>query len=266
VTRLRRNVWGTRAPARRPHRVGLTFAALTAGLGVAASACGSSGPSEGALAGKSATAVLSLSIKAYHRQHSVSFVTKTVAGKASTVQVGATSEKAASESVRSSTVPVLQAILVDGSAYLRAGTQFLEQQLSLSTAQAAAHAGEWISFQKGNPGYSSITQSLSAAEAILEFVPEEPHLRVAGATTFGGQSAVAVTGSPATAPGAGTTATVTFFVSTTAPYLPLGATVQVNNDGGHNIERVASVYGKYNQKVDPKAPTGAVPITSLVSS
>ena len=218
------------------------------------------------MAGKSATAVLSLSIKAYHRQHSVSFVTKTVAGKASTVQVGATSKMAASESVQSSMLPVVQAIQVDGSAYLRAGSQFLEQQLSLSTAQATAHAGQWISFQKGNPGYSTITQSLSAAEAILQFVPEEPHLRVAGATTFGGQSAVAVTGSPATAPGAGTTATVTFFVSTTAPYLPLGATVQVNNDGGHNIERVASVYGKYNHKVDPKAPTNAVPITTLVSS
>ncbi len=254
---------GTRA---RRYRVALTFAALTAVLGVAASACGSSGPSEGALAGKSATSVLSTSIKAYHRQKSVTFVTKTVAGKTSTEQVGATSEAAATESVRSSTLPVLQAILVDGSAYLRAGSQFLEQQLSLSTAQAAAHAGQWISFQKGDPGYSTITQSLSAAEAIVQFVPEEPNLRVAGATTFGGQSAVAVTGSPSTAPPAGTTAFVTFFVSTTAPYLPLGATVQVNNDNGHNIERVASVYGKYNQKVDPKAPTGAVPITSLVSS
>ena len=138
-----------------------------------------------------------MSVKAYHHQKSVSFVTKTVAGKTSTVQVGATSETAASESVRSSTLPVLQAVLVNGSAYLRAGSQFLEQQLSLSTAQATAHAGQWISFQKGNPGYSSITQSLSAAEAIVQFVPEEPNLRVAGATTFGGQSAVAVTGSPA---------------------------------------------------------------------
>jgi hypothetical protein len=251
---------------RRRPRAALTFVALTVVLGIAASACGSSGPSEGALAGKSATAVLSLSIKAYHRQHSVSFVTKTVAGKTSTEQVGATSATAASESVRSSTLPVLQAILVGGSAYLRAGSQFLEQQLSLSTAQAAAHAGQWISFQKGDPGYSTITQSLSAAEAIVQFVPEQPNLRVAGATTFGGQNAVAVTGSPATAPGAGTTAFVTFFVSTEAPYLPLGATVQVNNNSGHNIERVASVYGKYNQKVDPTAPSGAVPITSLVSS
>jgi hypothetical protein len=241
------------------------FVALTAVLGVAASACGNSGPSEGALTGKSATAVLSLSIKAYHRQTSVSFVTKTVAGKASTVQVGATSETAASESVHSSTLPVLQAILVNGTVYLRAGTQFLEQQLSLSTAQAAAHSGQWISFQKGEPGYSSIFQSLSAGEAIVSFVPEEPNLRVSGATSFQGQGAVAVTGSPAS-PQAGTTDTVTLFVSTTAPYLPLGATVQVNQNTGHNVERVASVYGKYNQKVDPKAPTGAVPITSLVSS
>jgi hypothetical protein len=250
----------------RSGRVALTFAALTVVLGVAASACGSSGPSEGALAGKSPTAVLSTSIKAYHLQKSVTFVTKTVAGKASTVQVGAVSATAASESVRSSTLPVLQAILVDGSAYLRAGSQFLEQQLSMSAAQAAAHAGQWISFQKGDPGYSSITQSLSAGEAIVSFVPEEPNLRVSGATTFQGQSAVAVTGSPSSSPASGTTATVTFFVSTTAPYLPLGATVQVDNDNGKNIERVASVYGKYNQKVDPKAPSGAVPVTSLVSS
>jgi hypothetical protein len=266
MTHLHQTDAGMSAPVRRRYRPALTFAALTAVLGLAASACGTSGPSEGALAGKSATAVLSLSVKAYHRQQSVSFVTKTVAGNASTVQVGATSGTAASESVRSSTLPVLQAVLVDGSAYLRAGSQFLEQQLSMSTAQATAHAGQWISFEKGNPGYSTITQSLGAGEAIVEFVPQEPNLRVAGATTFGGHSAVAVTGSPATAPGAGTVATVTFFVSTTAPYLPLGATVQVNDNGGKNIERVASVYGKYNQKVDPKAPTGAVPITSLVSS
>ena len=207
-----------------------------------------------------------MSVKAYHHQKSVSFVTKTVAGKASTTQVGAVSEKAASESVSSSTLPVLQAVLVDGAVYLRAGTQFLEQQLGLSTSQAAAHAGQWISFQKGDPGYSTISQSLSAGEAIVSFVPEEPNLRVSGATTFQGRSAVAVTGSPASSPGAGTVATVTLFVSTVAPYLPLGATVQVNENTGKNIERVASVYGKYNQKVDPKAPTGAVPITSLVSS
>ena len=91
---------GRRAPMSRRRGVAYGFVALTAVLGVAASACGNSGPSEGALAGKSATAVLSISVKAYHRQKSVSFVTKTVAGKTSTVQVGAISKKAASESVQ----------------------------------------------------------------------------------------------------------------------------------------------------------------------
>ena len=261
------NVDGRRgAPRGRRGRIACGFVALTALLGVAASACSSnSGPSEGALAGKSATAILSLSVKAYHRQSSVTFATKTIAGKASTLQTGATSKDAASESVSSSKLPVLQAVLVGGTVYLRAGSQFLEQQLGLSTAQAAAHSGQWISFQKGDPGFSTISQSLSAGEAIVSFVPEEPHLRVAGAVTFQHQSAVAVTGSPASAPAAGTVATVTLFVSTTAPYLPLGATVQVNQNTGQSIERIASVYGKYNKKVDPKAPTGSIPITSLTS-
>ena len=247
----------------------MTFAALTAVLGVAASACGSSGPSEGALAGKSATAVLSLSIKAYHRQHSVSLCHQDASpARRARSQVGATSKTAASESVRSRQVPVARGILVDGSAYLRAGSQFLGAAAqSLSTAQAAANAGQWISFKKGDPGYSTITQSLSARQRpSSQFVPEQPNLRVAGATTFDGTRAR----SPYRGAGHGTCgrhdANVTFFVSTTAPYLPLGATVQVNNDNGHNLERVASVYGKYNHKVDPKAPTDAVPITSLVSS
>ncbi len=254
---------GSNAPRRR--RVSLACAALTATLAVTAAACGSSGPSDGALAGKSATAVLTTSIKAYHRQASVGFVTKTVAGKVSTIEIGATSDTEASESVRTNTQPLLQAVLTGGTAYLRAGTQFLEEQLSLSDQQAAAYAGKWISFQKGNPGYSSIVQSLSRGEAILQFVPEQPNLRVAGDTSFGGHSVVAVTGSPSSAAAAGTTAKVTLFVSTTAPYLPLGATVEVDNTGGGNVERVATVFGKYNAKVDPKAPTGATPITSLTS-
>ena len=147
----------TRAPRRR--RVALTFAALTATLGVTAAACGSSsGPSAGALAGKSATTVLSTSIKAYHKQSSVSFVTKTVIGKTSTVQVGATSDGAATESVRSGTTPIIDAVLVDGTAYVRAGTQFLEEELSLSTQQATTYAGQWISFKKGDPGFSTLSE------------------------------------------------------------------------------------------------------------
>jgi hypothetical protein len=55
------------------------------------------------------------------------------------------------------------------------------------------------------------------------------------------------------------------FVSTTAPYLPLGATLVVKYKNGQTIERAASVYGKYDTKVDPTAPTGATPASTLRS-
>jgi len=255
---------GTRAPRRR--RVAVTFAGLMATLGVTAAACGgSSGPSEGALAGKSATAVLSTSIKAYHEQSSVSFVTKTVVGKTSTVQVGATSNGAATESVRAGTTPIIDAVLVDGTAYLRAGTQFLEQELSLSTQQATQYAGQWISFKKGDPGFSTISTSLGASDAIYSLVPEDPNLRVVGAASFSKHQVIAVSGSPASSPAAGDTAKLTMFVSTTAPYLPLGATLNVTDGSGKTVEQVAAVFGRYNAKVAPKAPTDAVPITSLTA-
>ena len=249
-----------RWPRRR--RVTPVSVALTATLVLAAASCSSS-PSEGALQGKSATAILSISVSAYHRQKSVHFVTKTVAGAANTVEVGATSGSAAIETVTSGTTPVLQAVLKDGTAYLRASSDVLQRTFNLKASTANANAGKWVSMEKGDPGYAAVTESLSTGDAIFQFVPEEPNLKVGGVTQFGGQTAVAVVGSPAGSVSAGTTVRVTMFVSTTAPYLPLGATLQVDNDDGTNIERVATVYGKWTQKVDPPDPQGATPITSL---
>jgi len=251
--------------ASRPkRRVRLAGCALTAALALTASACSShDAPSEGALQGKSATAILSTSIKAYHAQRSVSFVTRTVTGSTTTTQVGASSPSASSESVKSGRTPVLDAMLVKGTAYLRAGSQLLQNTLGIPASAATAHSGTWISVSKGEPGYTVVLQSLSPAAAVANFLPEEPNLRVAGATQFSGTDAVAVEGSPAGRLAAGSTATVTMFVSTTAPYLPLGATLIVKSAAGKTIEQAASVYGKWNKKVDPTAPSGATPVSTL---
>ena len=56
---------------------------------------------------------------------------------------------------------------------------------------------------------------------------------------------------------------MSLFVSTTAPYLPLGATVVVRDGRGHTTEQVASVYGKWDKKVDPTPPSNPVPFTSI---
>jgi hypothetical protein len=244
--------------------IGLTSVIVTAALGLLASAC-SSGPTEGALAGKSATQILQMSLRGYHHQKSVHFVTTTVAGKSKTTEIGATSGTSAIESVQTSGSSLLDSLWTGGTAYVRASAAVLEGTLKLSTSVATANAGKWISMKKGDTGYDAIVQSLSAGAAIFNFVPESPKLRVGGLTQFQGRTAVAVEGSGVNQPSPGTIDRLTMFVSTSAPYLPLGATVQVDSTRGRNLERAASVYGKWNQKVDPPVPNNATPLSSLTS-
>jgi len=193
----------------------------------------------------------------------VHFATTTEAGKSKGIEIGATSGTAAIESVQSGGTSVLDAVWSRGTAYVRASAGVLEGTLMLSTAVATANAGKWISLKSGDPGYSAIVQSLSAGAAIFSFVPEEPNLKVGGVTEFEGRSVVAVEGSGLHQPAVGTTNRVTMFVSTTPPFLPLGATAEVDTTRGRNLERAASVYGKWNQKVDLPIPSQATSVSLL---
>ncbi len=242
---------------------------VTAALGLSLAAC-SSGPSEGALQGKTATAITSLSITAYHHQQSVRYVTKTIAGKSTTIESGATSRSgSAEESITTDGHPVVEAVLVDHDAYLRGAAVFLKDALDLSSSTASAYAGKWISFTAGQKGYTAVVSSLSPTQAIEEFVPQEPNFHIGGVTSVAGQGAVAIVGSPGTGSQAvpGTTATTTLFVSTTAPYLPISATTEIVDDGSNkSVEQVASVYGKWNQKLDPVVPKSATPVTTVIGT
>jgi hypothetical protein len=122
-----------------------------------------------------------------------------------------------------------------------------------------------LAVKKGDADYSTIASSVSPTSAIELFVPEEPHLHVAGAVTFSGHSAVAVEGTTAASSSTNDVGSVTLFVSTTAPYLPLGATLVVTNSSGQVVEREAALYGKWNKKVAPIAPKDATPVSSLTS-
>lgn len=250
-------------PRRRP-RLRLTAIALMALLPTIAAACGNSGPTEGALHGKSPTAIASISIVAYHRQRSVGFVTKTITGNTTTVEAGAISRAGtAAETVTTNGHPIIDAVLVDQVAYLRAAASVLQQGLGLPAATATAYTGKWISIQKADAAYERVVNTLSATQAILEFVPEEPNLRVAGVSSVAGRNAVVVAGSPSGSVQAGSKATTSLFVSTTAPYLPVSGALQVKNATGRTTERAASAYGKWNERVDPIPPKGATPISSL---
>ena len=221
-------------------------------------ACGSSGPSEGALQGKTATAITGMSIEAYHRQQSVSFVTKTVVGTTSTIEIGATSRAgAAAETVTTNGRPVIDAVFVDNVAYLRSTASFLEHSLNLSTSTATAYAGKWISLQEENAAFKGVVSSLSPTQAIRQFVPEEPNLRVAGATSVGGRTAVAVSGKPfgpAPTRQHGDNHAVRLDDRTLLAHQLDGRGQETRR--GRRRERLASVYGKIQQACPPDRPKG----------
>jgi hypothetical protein len=192
-------------------------------------------------------------------------VTKTVQGSKTQTQVGDVSASAATETVEADKSVVVEAIRSKNVAYIRAGKELLQSALGLSAATAAQQEGKWISVQKGDAAFGAVAGSLTATSAIELFVPEEPNLHIGGVTQLGGQSAVAVEGSTAASPPAGDTDVVTLFVSTTAPYLPLGGTLVVTSTARNHkvLERQASLYGRWNEPVRVTVPANATPITSL---
>jgi hypothetical protein len=230
---------------------------------VAVAAACSSTPTEGALQGKSPTAIVSTSIVAFHHQKSFHFVTKTVTDSSSTVQIGDISGAAAVETIQSGNVPVLQSVLAAKTVYIRAGASFLQNTFSLPASAAAAHAGMWISLDHGDGPYASVVSSLSATSAIQVFVPEEPDLRVGGATKFAGQDVVAIEGSPSGTLTPGTNAVDTLFVSTTSPYLPVAATLVITSLSGKVLQREASVFGKWNDTIKYTVPKSTTPFASI---
>ena len=153
--------------------------------------------------------------------------------------------------------PRLDAVLVDGTAYVRAGTQFLEEELSLSTQQATQYAGQWISFKKGDPGFSTLSQSLGASDAIYPLVPEEPNLRVVGAASFSGHRPSRCTGSPASSPAAGDDREADDVRLDHGALPPSGRDVgRGQQRQRQTVERLATVFGSYNAKVDAEGSDG----------
>jgi hypothetical protein len=232
---------------------------------VTAALAGCGGNPEGALAGQTATEVVSKAITAFHRERSFHFVDKIVAGSVSELQIGDVSATAANESITQGKTAVIQVALVNGTLYLRASPTVLSGDFGLSATEAAAQGGQWISISPSESAYSSVASSVSATSAIELFVPEEPNLKISGATTVDGRRVVAVQGTSISAPASGAVGKVTLFVSTTAPYLPVSATLVTEDASGKVVQEQAVLFGKWGEQVHLRPPSGVVPLSSLTS-
>jgi hypothetical protein len=228
---------------------------LVTGLMVLLSSCSSGIQSE------SASQILSTAVAAAHSAGTFHFVDKEGSGSQTRLLIGDASAVAAQQTLSSKEVQ-LNAALVDGVAFIRAGSATFTTLLGLSTTMATQESGKWVSVSKGEKGYVQIVQSLEPGAELDGYIPQSP-LDVGKQTTIHGVAVIPVSGTaPAGDSSAGLPVVATLFVSTRSPYLPVGGALGGKDVHGRT-QKDEVVFTKWGETVHVSAPGGAVSLASL---
>ena len=226
-------------------------------LAVACLACACGGPAAGGLAGKSASEVIALAQAAAQKEGSFHFIDQTGSGKNEQRLVG-DSASASGEQEVSGPNGQLDARLVDSVIYVTGSEAVIGAALKLTDAEAAKYAGKWISLQKTDAPYETVAKALAPSAELTPYTPVG-NLTVGSVSTLRGRSVLAVSGAASEA--AGANATATLYVSTTAPYVPVGGSLVGTGAQKGDSEVVA--FTAWGERVRPPAPTTATPYSSL---
>ena len=214
------------------------------------------------LGGKTPAEVLVTAVTAAEGSGSCHFVDKNGSGTEARLLVGDTGTVDAQQSL-SAAGASFDVRLVDGVAYLRGPTDTLESLLGLSAAEASAETGKWLSVTKKDKGYRQISQSLKVEAELDGYIPQAP-LAFGSSTTLHGIPVIAVSGSaPAESSTGALNAKATLFVSTEAPYLPVGGVLSGADVHGRPVHEEVAFTG-FGEHVRVAVPPGAVAVASLV--
>jgi hypothetical protein len=225
------------------------------GLAAAASPAGA-GP-------LSASQLLSQGVSAADKAGSMSFNDHTASGKLVQTLTGAISAPTAAESLTTTGLPALQVMLVGTTIYVQAGASVLESTMGLPAAASTANAGKWISVQSGDSAFSQLSGQLTLSAELNTYIPATA-LRRGKTTTVAGHRVIPITGRPASsASNKGESVAVALYLSTKAPYLPVGGSLISAKKGTAGVKEIA-VFSNWGKTVVLTAPTGAVPFSSLV--
>jgi hypothetical protein len=204
----------------------------------------------------SATQVLATSTAAAHQVGSFHFVDKDGSGAEAGLLVGDSGNTAAQQTLTIGS-NVLDVRLIEDLVYMRAGATALQSVLGLSTAKASAEAGKWLSISPKEKGYAQIVKTLRPNSELDSYIPQAP-LSLGSVTTLHGTTVLPVTGvaTPDAASGAVNTS-ATLFVSTRAPYLPVGGTITGTDvNGRRQSDQVAFTH--WGERIQPAVPSGVV--------
>lgn len=154
-------------------------------------------------------------------------------------------------------------IVVGSACYFRGDALAMVENLGVSTAAAAAHAGQWISLSSGDQPYASVYAAVTTHDALYENVTVKP--QELGSQTVNGRQVETVSGAltAVSIPGQTVpkqTGTGTLEVSA-ATHRPIRFTERSTANGQRST--FVMTFSRFAAAVSETAPPGAVSYTSI---
>jgi len=218
-------------------------------------ACG--GPSAGGLSGKSAAQVVELAQAAASKRVTFHFIDQTGSGKDVQILVGDAGNGNGQQTLTSPN-GVLKVRLVGATVYVDASALVLVDALKLSDAVAAANAGKWISLMSTDAPYQTVVKAMRPASELTLYIPVSD-LQIGKVSNLHRHSVLAVSGTASSASGG--TAIATLYVSTTAPFVPVGGALV--GTGADKSESEEAAFTAWGESIRPQVPSNPVPYSSL---
>jgi hypothetical protein len=151
-------------------------------------------------------------------------------------------------------------LVVSGVAYLDGDANFLQNALGLSSATASTYVGKWISLRPTDPAYQQVAAGLTMGTLLVEALPNGP-VKLTPTTTIDGQSVVGIVYNLSED---GVNVSETTYVSTAAPNLIVESVNHASKSGVAVTTK--ATFSRWGESVVVAAPSGAVPISSIVTS
>jgi hypothetical protein len=222
-----------------------------ASLALVLTSCGGAAPD--ALAHKSASQVLSSAIAAAKSSGSTHYVlTASSSGKTETIQ-GDSSVTEGDQKLSSGT-STIQVKVIGKAVYVEGNDGGLQNQIGFSATEAASNAGKWISIASTDAPYKSVVAAVTLAKTLTQIKPTG-HLTLTKPTTRSGLPVIGVRGP---LPGAtkGVTGSVTLYVATQSPTLPIWFDAQATGTGTN--EHDTGIFSRWGSPLHLVAPKTSV--------
>jgi hypothetical protein len=238
--------------------------AFLAGIPVCLLAACASGASQpvsriGALNGRTAAQIVSDATSAATAVGSVHYVLSvTEAKQAQTTVSGDATNTGGRQQITIGALSV-QVVLVQGVAYAMGDAKGLESFMGVASTQAPKYANRWIAIHQSDSLYAGVSQAVTLSTALAQLTPSGT-LKLSGTKTMQGREVIGISGGLPGPAQQGLTGSMTLYVATTHPTLPLGfsETSTAVSSSGTQHATTTGTFTDWGEHVRLSAPTNGV--------